>query len=404
MYIFKAAVVGAGAMGGAIAQVISYSGLPVVLKDVDEQAVQAGLDHARAIYQERVDKGKMSASDLANKMALIEGSTSYEGFADVDIVVEAIPEKLDLKKIVFAELDKVLPAGAVIVSNTSALPISEMAAATGRADRVAGLHFFNPANVMKLVEIIPGKETTQETIEDIVGFAQTLRKIPVVVKECPGFLVNRILAPYLGEAVFCLQEGAASAEQIDEAMREYGWPMGPFTLADFVGIDISADVAETLEAAYGERMQAPELLNALVQAGRTGYKGGAGFYTYETEPEQSLETLIEQLGTHNPKSVFTTERLMYTLINETARCAEEGIATLPDIDTAMIAGTGMAVDGERMGPLALADKIGIDVIVNGLKEFQAQYGSRFAPAAILEKKVAAGETGVAAGRGFFEYQ
>lgn len=403
MYIFKAAVVGAGAMGGAIAQVISYSGLPVVLKDIDEKAVEAGIEHARAIYQERVDKGKMSASDMVNKMALIEGATTYESFEDVDIVIEAVPEKMDVKRAVFAELDKVLPAGSIIVSNTSALPISEMAAVTERADRVAGLHFFNPANVMKLVEVIPATQTTTETIEDIVGFAQTLRKIPIVVKECPGFLVNRILAPFIGEASFCLQEGAATAEEIDAAMVEYGWPMGPFTLSDFVGIDIIADVAETMEAAYGERMRAPKLLLKLAAVGRSGPKSGAGFYVYGDEPEQSLESLIEEVAAGDPNSQFSTERLMYAMINEAARCAEEEIATLPDIDTAMIAGTGMTVVGERIGPLALADRLGLDVVLNGLKEFEAKYGPRFAPAAILEQKVAAGETGVNAGRGFFEY-
>jgi 3-hydroxyacyl-CoA dehydrogenase / enoyl-CoA hydratase / 3-hydroxybutyryl-CoA epimerase len=403
MYIFKAAVVGAGAMGGAIAQVISYAGLPVVLKDVDETAVEAGIDHARAIYQERVDKGKMTAADMANKMMLIEGSTSYEGFDDVDIVVEAVPEKMAIKRQVFAELDKVLPPGAVIVSNTSALPISEMAAATERADRCAGLHFFNPANVMKLVEIVPAEQTTPETIEDVMGFAQTLRKIAVVVKECPGFLVNRILAPYMGEAVFALQEGAAGAEEIDEAMQRYGWPMGPLSLGDFVGIDISADVAETLEKAYGERMKAPKLLLKLAEIGRHGQKTGIGFYAYSVEPEQSLESLIEAVGARDPASKFSEERLMYAMINESARCAEEGIAALPDIDTAMIAGTGMMVEEERIGPLALADRIGLDTILEGLKQFADQYGPRFAPARILVDKVAAGETGVSQGRGFFEY-
>lgn len=404
MYIFKAAVVGAGAMGGAIAQVISYAGLPVVLKDIDQAALQAGLDHARAIYEGRVNKGKMSSTEMMNKLALIEGSLTYDGFDDVDIVIEAVPEKMAIKRAVFADLDKVLPPGSIIVSNTSALPISEMAAATGRADRVAGLHFFNPANVMKLVEVVPGAQSSPETIEDIVGFAQTLRKIAIVVKECPGFLVNRILAPYVGEAVFCLQEGAATAEAIDEAMREYGWPMGPFTLTDFVGIDISADVAETLETAYGARMHAPRLLKTLVESGRTGEKGGVGFFNYgDDESGESLEAIIERVGAKDPKSVFTPERLMYALINETARCAEEGIATLPDIDIAMIAGTGMAVGGEQLGPLALADKIGLDTLLAELEALTASYGARFEPAAILRQKVAAGETGVKAGRGFFEY-
>ncbi len=403
MYIFKAAVVGAGKMGGAIAQVISYSGLPVVVKDVDEKAVEAGIEHARSIYQGRVDKGKMTATDMANKMMLIEGSTSYDGFDDVDIVVEAVPEKMEVKRQVFAELDKVLPPGAVIVSNTSALPISEMAAATGRADRCAGLHFFNPPNAMKLVEIIPGAQTSAETVEDVMGFAQSLRKIAVVVKECPGFLVNRILSPYIGEAIFVLQEGAAGAEEIDEAMQRYGWPMGPLTLTDFLGIDVGAKVAETLEQAYGERMKAPKLLLKMAELGRHGQKTGIGFYSYSVEPEQSLESIIEEIGARDPESKFSEERLMYSMINESARCAEEGIATLPDIDTAMIAGTGMMVDEERIGTLALADRIGLDKILEGLKQFEAQYGPRFAPAKILVDKVAAGETGVEKGRGFFEY-
>ncbi|MGQ9668210.1 MAG: 3-hydroxyacyl-CoA dehydrogenase family protein, partial [Anaerolineae bacterium] len=209
MYIFKAGVVGAGAMGSEIAQVISYSGLPVVLKDVDQAMLDKGMERIRDIYQRRVDKGKMSAGEMQSKLDLIQPTLTYDGFEDVDIVIEAVPEKMSIKQRVFAELDEVCPEGTIFASNTSALSISEMAAATKRPAKVIGMHFFNPAHVMKLVEIIPGLDTSQETVDDVVMFAESLRKIPVVVQECPGFLVNRLLMPYLNEAVKALEEGAA---------------------------------------------------------------------------------------------------------------------------------------------------------------------------------------------------
>ncbi|MGB9592956.1 MAG: 3-hydroxyacyl-CoA dehydrogenase family protein, partial [Anaerolineae bacterium] len=236
MYIFKAAVVGAGAMGGGIAQVISFSGLPVVLKDIDQAALNKGMETIRNIYQSRVEKGKMSAGEMQSKLDLVTSTLTYDGFEDVDIVIEAVPEKMSIKKRVFAELDEVCPEHTIFASNTSALSISEMAAATKRPGKVIGMHFFNPAHVMKLVEIIPGLDTTQETIDDVVMFTESLRKIPVVVQECPGFLVNRLLMPYLNEAVYALQEGTETATNIDAAMRDFGWPMGPFQLMDMLGI------------------------------------------------------------------------------------------------------------------------------------------------------------------------
>ena len=186
MYIFKAGVVGAGTMGGEIAQVISFSGLPVVLKDVDQKMLDKGMETVRHIYQSRVDKGKMSAGEMESKIALVEPTLTYDGFADVDIVIEAVPEKMEIKKKVLAELDAVLPETAIFASNTSALSISEMAAATKRPGKVIGMHFFNPAHVMKLVEIIPGLETTQETIDDVVMFTESLRKLPWSCRSAPA--------------------------------------------------------------------------------------------------------------------------------------------------------------------------------------------------------------------------
>jgi 3-hydroxyacyl-CoA dehydrogenase len=402
MYIFKAAVIGAGAMGAGIAQVISFSGLPVVLKDVDQTYLDKGMATIRKIYQSRVDKGKMSAGELDSKMSLIIPALDYAEFGDVDIVIEAVPEKMTLKQKIFAELDGVCPEGTIFASNTSALSISEMGRATQRPHKMIGMHFFNPANVMKLVEIIKGESTDDETVSDLVAFTESLRKIPVVVKECPGFLVNRLLMPYLSEATLCLQEGAASAQDIDSAMRDYGWPMGPFTLMDFLGLDVIADVGQYLSSQYGERTKGAEMFERLVKLGRLGEKSGAGFYSYGDQSDEPVKQIIAELsaGKH---SEFAPERLMYPMINEAARCVEEGIADVKDVDMAMIAGTGMTYKGERVGPLALADKLGIDVLVAGLEDLEKKYGLRFHPADKLYQLVKEGRLGEKAKAGFLEY-
>ena len=402
MYIFKAAVIGAGAMGAGIAQVISFSGLPVVLKDVDQTYLDKGMATIRKIYQSRVDKGKMSAGELDSKMSLVIPALDYGEFGDVDIVIEAVPEKMALKRKVFAELDGVCPEGTIFASNTSALSISEMGRATHRPHKMIGMHFFNPANVMKLVEIIKGESTDDETVSDLVAFTESLRKIPVVVKECPGFLVNRLLMPYLNEATLCLQEGAASAQDIDSAMRDYGWPMGPFTLMDFLGLDVSADVGQYLSSQYGERMKGAEMFERLVKLGRLGEKSGAGFYSYGDQSDEPVKQIIAELsaGKH---SEFAPERLMYPMLNEAARAVEEGVADVRDVDMAMIAGTGMTYKGERIGPLSLADKLGVDVLVAGLEDLEKKYGSRFHPADKLYQLVKEGRLGEKAKAGFLEY-
>jgi len=402
MYIFKAAVIGAGAMGAGIAQVISFSGLPVVLKDVDQKFLDRGMAAIRKIYQARVDKGKMSAGEMDSKMSLVIPALDYSEFGDVDIVIEAVPEKMDLKKKIFAELDGICPEGTIFASNTSALSITEMGRATRRPHKMIGMHFFNPANVMKLVEIIRGESTDEETVADVVSFTESLRKIPVVVKECPGFLVNRLLMPYLNEATLCLQEGAASAQDIDAAMRDYGWPMGPFTLMDFLGLDVCADVGQYLWSQYGDRMKGAEMFERLVKLGRLGEKSGAGFYGYGDQTDEPVKQLIAELSA-GKKSEFNPERLMYPMLNEAARCVEEGIADIKDIDMAMIAGTGMTYQGDRVGPLALADKIGIDVLVNGLEAFEKQYGLRFHPCNKLYELMKEGRLGEKTKAGFLEY-
>jgi len=406
MYIFKAGVVGAGAMGSEIAQVISYSGLPVVLKDVDQAMLDKGMARIREIYQRRVEKGKMSAGEMQSKMDLITPTLTYDGFEDVDIVIEAVPEKMSIKQRVFAELDEICPEGTIFASNTSALSISEMAAATKRPAKVIGMHFFNPAHVMKLVEIIPGLDTSQETVDDVVMFAESLRKIPVVVQECPGFLVNRLLMPYLNEAVKALEEGAATATEIDERMVAFGWPMGPFTLMDMLGLDICYDVGMYLYQEYGSRMEPAKLFAKLVQAGRLGEKSGAGFYGYGDQTDEPVKQFIKELqesGQVRTGTEFSEERLMMPMINEAILCVTEHVANVNDIDMAMIAGTGMTYKGERMGPLQLADTLGLDYVLQKLEEFTAKYGERFRPARLLRTKVRAKHLGKKVGKGFLEY-
>jgi 3-hydroxyacyl-CoA dehydrogenase len=407
MYIFKAGVVGAGAMGAEIAQVISFSGLPVVLKDVNQEMLDKGMERIRGIYQRRVDKGKMTAGEMEGKVALVTPTLDYADFGDVDIVIEAVPEKMSLKRSVLDELAKVLPEHTIVGSNTSALSISEMGAALGRPQKMIGMHFFNPASVMKLVEIIPGLDTAQDTVDDTVAFTESLRKLPVVVKECPGFLVNRLLMPYMNEAVLALEEGAGEANDIDQRMQAWGWPMGPFLLMDMLGLDVCADVGAYLESEYGERMKGAQLFPILIKAGRLGEKSGAGFYGYAGNSDEPVKEMVAELQASgkvkaNPGS-FTEDRLIMPLINEAALCLQEGIATPGDIDMAMIAGSGMTYEGERMGPLAVADAIGLDVVLGKLEDFQKQYGERFRPARLLRTKVRAGHLGRQSGRGFHEY-
>jgi len=406
MYIFKAAVVGAGTMGGEIAQVITYAGLPVVLKDIDQEMLERGLAKARAIYQRRVDKGKMSVSDMEAKLDLITPTLTYDGFEDVDIVIEAVPENMEIKKAVFKELEEVCPEETIFASNTSALSISEMGAATNKPHKVIGMHFFNPASVMKLVEVIPGLDTSQETVDDVVMFAESLRKIPVVVQECPGFLVNRLLMPYLNEATKALEEGAATATEIDQAVVEWGMPMGPFTLMDMLGLDVCAHVGAYLYSEYGERMSPAPLFMKLVEAGRLGEKSGAGFYDHPGGESDEVHRMIKELqesGAVPTGTRFSVERLMFPLINEAALCVQEHIASITDIDMSMVAGTGMTYGGERMGPLAIADRIGLDVVVETLEKLEKELGPRFRPSRPLKLRVRAGHLGVKTGKGFHEY-
>ncbi len=407
MYIYKVGVVGAGTMGAQIAQVVSLAGLPVVLTDVSDALAQRGVQAVRAMHQVRVAKGKMTPEQLEEKMLLVSPAADLAALKDADLVIEAAPEHLTLKQRVFQQLDSLCPPGAMLASNTSALSISALGAATKKPGRVLGLHFFNPAYAMPLVEVIPGLATDQQTVDDAVGFAESIRKAPIVVKECAGFLVNRLLMAYLNEAVLSLQDGWASHREIDQEMAAFGMPVGPFALLDTIGLDIAADVARILHESYGPRMAPASLLEALVKEGRLGAKAGRGFYTYEhgnagredADLDRLIGTVRRDGGHREPQ--WIRSRLLMAMVNEAATALQEGVASARDIDTAMVAGTGFPVDKE--GPLHFADRLGIDHVLHELEELTRAVGTRFWPAPMLRRMVAAGFTGHIAGRGFFTY-
>ena len=289
MFVFKAAVVGAGVMGGEIAQVIAAADIPVVLKDVEQKFVDTGLAKAREVTQGQVGKlvkkGKLTeeqaAAEAERILANITGATSYDGFGDVDFAIEAVPEKMAIKHAVFAELDAATPGHAVLASNTSGLSITEIADATQRPDRVVGFHFFWPASYMRLIEVIEGEDTSAETVQAASTFAQQIRKVAIRAAECPGFLVNRILVSTASEAWRYQDESGIDVEQLDEFIKEQTqMPMGPFRVADMSGLDTVVKVARDMRDAYGDRFYVHKGMEERVERGDLGAKTGKGFYEH----------------------------------------------------------------------------------------------------------------------------
>jgi len=289
VFVFKAAVVGAGTMGGEIAQVIASAGIPVVLKDVSQEYVDAGLEKARQVTEGKlgglVAKEKITREEAdrqqAELLGLIAGVTEYDGFGDVDFAIEAVTERMDVKQAVFAELDEVTPGHAILASNTSSLSITEMAEATLRPDKVCGFHFFWPASMMRLVEVIEGEDTSDETMQVAANFAQAIRKTAVRCGEVPGFVVNRILISSASEVWRAVDEDGLDPLEVDKVIKDSGTiPMGPFFLADLSGLDIAVHTAEHLRDAYGERFYVMSRMKELVEAGHLGQKTGKGFYEH----------------------------------------------------------------------------------------------------------------------------
>jgi 3-hydroxyacyl-CoA dehydrogenase len=289
MFVFKAAVVGAGTMGGEIAQVVASAGVPVVLKDVKQEFVDLGLEKARAVTQGQlgalVAKEKITEDDserqLEEILGRITGAVDYDGFGDVDFVIEAVPERMEVKQSVFAELDALTPGHAILASNTSSLSVTEMGEATTRPDKVCGFHFFYPASMMRLIEVIEGEETSEETVQAAANFAQAIRKSAIRCGEVPGFVVNRILNAAVSEVWRMVEEEGLDIKEVDKVLKDSGSvPIGPYYLTDLLGLDTVLHVSEHLRNSYGERFFVSSQIKELVEAGNLGQKTGKGFYEH----------------------------------------------------------------------------------------------------------------------------
>jgi enoyl-CoA hydratase/3-hydroxyacyl-CoA dehydrogenase len=406
MFVFKTAVVGAGTMGGQIAQTIAAAGLPVVLKDIDDALVQAGLDEARNVTSGQVaklvERGKLTAEQgeerLAEVLGRINGTTSYADFGDVDLVVEAVPERMEIKQAVFAELDAATPGHAILASNTSSLSITEIGEATLRPDKVVGFHYFYPASLMPLIEIVEGEETSAETVTAAVTFAQSIRKQPITCAEVPGFVVNRILNSGISEVWRAQEEQGLSIKLIDEGVGAAGVvPVGPYHLVNLLGLDTVLHVAEHLAESYGdERFYVPAGMQKLVSEGKLGAKtGGDGFYDPQGEPNVP--------GEAQPDVELLVELLSLKTFIEACLVLEEGVATHRDIDFGMMAGAGLDPRRGLMPPFMKADSEGLDKVLERMENAAETHGERFAPPTILRRLVAQGRLGQASGQGFYAY-
>jgi 3-hydroxyacyl-CoA dehydrogenase / enoyl-CoA hydratase / 3-hydroxybutyryl-CoA epimerase len=391
----RVAVLGAGVMGGGIAQLMVQRGIAVHLKDINQAGLATGLRHARAQFDKLVSRRKLTRREADDRMAAISPSLEYTGFGMVDLVIEAVVERMDVKQAVLREAEAVVAPGAVLTTNTSSLSVTEMQASLERPGDFAGMHFFNPVHRMPLIEVIRGAHTSEEAAATVFRLALQLGKTPVLVNDGPGFLVNRILTPYLNEAGYLLQDGASIAE-VDEALLDFGMPMGPFRLLDEVGLDIARHAGGTMHAAFGARFEPAPALQALENGDRLGRKNEKGFYVYEKGREQHPDPTIYQelepvIGSERRELavVDIRDRCVLPMINEAARILEDGIAASPgDVDLAMITGTGFPPF--RGGLLRYADRLSLEAVVGRLAAFERTHGARFAPAPLLVRKAKSG--------------
>jgi 3-hydroxyacyl-CoA dehydrogenase len=397
----RAAVIGAGTMGGGIAMSYATAGIPVLLKEADDAALQRGLGVIRKNYESAVAKGRLTPEQLERTMALFTPTTSYDGFDAVDVVVEAVFEDMDLKKKTFAELGRVTRPGCVLASNTSTLDIDEFAQVSGRPEQVIGHHFFSPANIMKLLEVVRGRATSPSVIATSVKLGKRLGKVPVVVGNCFGFVANRMLAYYMREAYLLLEEGA-SVGQIDRALTEFGLPVGPFGMQDIAGIDVGARIRQYLASVGKTRAEGPQSVvpDRLYELGRYGQKTGAGWYRYEAGSRERIpDPLVEQIAAEAAakrgiarRAIDDDEilaRVTTALANEGARVLEDGFAQrASDIDVIYCYGFGFP--RHRGGPMFYADTVGLKTVLSRVVEYRARFGDYWQPAPLLERMVAEG--------------
>ena len=399
--IKRAAVIGAGTMGGGIAMSYANVGIPVLLKDVDEAAVDRGMTTIRRNYESTVSKGKMTAESMARTLSLITPTTTYDGFDDVDIVVEAVFENMDLKKATFSELAKVTRPDAILASNTSTLDIDEFAQSSGRPAQVVGHHFFSPANVMKLLEVVRGRQTSKEVIATSMKLSKQLNKVGVLVGNCFGFVANRMLAYYMREAYLLLEEGA-SVSQIDKVITDFGYPVGPFGMQDIAGIDVGWRIRQYLKSVGKTRAEGPQsaVPDRLYEMGRYGQKTGAGWYKYEAGSRNRIaDPVVEAVAAEEAakrgverRAIADDEilaRIMTALANEGARVLEDGYAIrASDIDVVYVHGFGFP--RHRGGPMFYADTVGLPTVLARVKQYRSALGDHWQPAPLLEKLAADG--------------
>ena len=402
--VVHAAVIGAGVMGSGIAQWLSSHGITVILRDIAREQIDRGLANIEKTYADAVKRGLMREEKAKEGRARIVASTAPMELRDVQFVIEAASEKIDIKKEIFCELAMQAGPKTIIATNTSALPIQELADVTVLPEHVIGLHFFNPVSRMKLVEVVVAKQTSDETRVRTLAFARQIGKLPVVVRDSPGFLVNRVLFPYLLDAAELFESGLDAAK-IDNALLQWGMPMGPLRLIDEIGVDITIDIGNTLEKAYGRRNHVPAVLLWLRDGQMLGRKSSGGFYKYEGKTHLANDSLTQwRRGLHgdpegaegpvippdwhrDPRLRLNeselAHRLVFLMVNEAARCLEEKVVESPeDADYGMILGTGFAPF--RGGPLRFAEHFGLKGIVEGMERL-AQSEEKFLPCEILKK-------------------
>ncbi|MBL4631349.1 MAG: 3-hydroxyacyl-CoA dehydrogenase, partial [Paraglaciecola sp.] len=400
--IKRVGIIGGGLMGGGIAMNFVNVGIPVTLLEINQEALQRGKDLVAKNYAMTVSKGKLTAELADQRQEMITGTTDYNDLAKMDLVIEAVFENLDVKKQVFTKLDKVCKQGAILASNTSYQDVNLIAQATSRPQDVIGLHFFSPANVMKLLEIVRGDETSDQVLATSMAIARSIKKVPALSRVCYGFIGNRMLRQYAREAQLCLLEGS-TPQDIDAVMQNFGMAMGPFAVGDLAGIDIGYKAREGLTEEQKGDVRTYCIADALYEMGRLGQKTGAGYYQYDPKTRQRIvdpvvleviEAQAQKRGVERKKISDNTilERLTFALINEGFKILEEGIAQRPsDIDVVYAFGYGFPA--YRGGPMFYADTVGLDKIYQSVCEFANTYGEEFwQPAALLKQLVVEGKT------------
>jgi 3-hydroxyacyl-CoA dehydrogenase len=394
------AVVGAGTMGGGIAMVFANAGIPVLLKDADQPALDRGMDVIRKNYASSVKRGRFTQQFVDERLRLIRPVLGYGDFGSVDMVVEAVFEGMELKKEVFGQVDRVCRAGAVLASNTSTLSIDEIASATARPEAVAGTHFFSPANVMRLLEIVRGKASSKEVIATCMQLSKKLGKVGVLVGNCRGFVGNRMFGPYRREAQFLVEEGA-SIEAVDRALYDFGMAMGPLATGDLAGLDVGWRIRKEYRHLEKPDVRQPFAEDRLCEMGRYGQKTGAGWYKYDENrraiPDPEVAGLLRKWAAEAgiPQRKFSPEeivdRCILALVNEGARILEEGIA-LRAVDIDIIYLNGYGFPAYRGGPMWYADTIGLKRVHDRISEFHRQHGELWEPAALLKRFAQEGRT------------